>query len=146
MKKWNGKSFLGGAVSAALALSLIGPAAATIVSKTAQLNYNDIKISINGAAITPTDANGNAVVPFAIDGTTYLPIRAVASALDLDVNWDSSTKTVLLTTPEEEAPIYITRTGKHYHTDPHCNGGTYWEAPLRSALGMGLTPCEKCIG
>ena len=57
-----------------------------------------------------------------------------------------STATVVLTHPEDAKTIYITSNGKRYHTDPHCNGGTYWAAPISSAIGMGLTPCQKCIG
>lgn len=37
-----------------------------------------LKITLDGKEITPTDANGAAVEPFAISGTTYLPVRAVA--------------------------------------------------------------------
>lgn len=60
------------------------------------LSYNNIKISMNGNEIKPTDADGNYVEPFIIDGTTYLPVRAVANAIGLNVGWDESTKTVLL--------------------------------------------------
>ena len=42
--------------------------------------------------------------------------------------------------------IYVTRTGKKYHYDPHCNGGTYYESTLEEALARGLTACEKCVG
>lgn len=41
--------------------------------------------------------------------------------------------------------IYVTETGKRYHYDPNCNGGTYYEATLAQAMGRGLTPCEKCV-
>ena len=63
---------------------------------TKELHYNDIKVTLNGKEITPKDANGKVVEPFIIDGTTYLPVRAVASALGLDVNWDGETNTVKL--------------------------------------------------
>ncbi len=65
-------------------------------SKTAELFYNNIKIKLNGQEVRPKDANGNYVEPFIIDGTTYLPVRAVANALGINVNWDSSTNSVLL--------------------------------------------------
>ena len=65
-------------------------------SKTAELFFRDIKISLNGKEITPKDADGNAVEPFIIDGTTYLPVRAVAGTLGLDVDWDGETNTVIL--------------------------------------------------
>ena len=60
------------------------------------LEYNDIKITLNGQLLMPTDANGEYVEPFTIDGTTYLPVRAIANALNLNVDWDDNTKTVIL--------------------------------------------------
>ncbi len=79
---------------------LLGTTAfATVGSRTVQLMYNNIKIVLNGKEITPTDANGNAVEPFIIDGTTYLPVRGVASALGMNVGWDGTTKTVTLNNP-----------------------------------------------
>ena len=60
------------------------------------LHYNDIKITMNGNEIRPADANGNYVEPFIIDGTTYLPVRAVSNALGLYVDWDANTNTVKL--------------------------------------------------
>jgi len=60
--------------------------------------YNNIKIVLNGNSVMPTDANGHYVEPFAIDGTTYLPVRAIANALGLGVGWDGENNTVILTT------------------------------------------------
>ncbi|MBQ7680603.1 MAG: hypothetical protein IJT31_00140, partial [Oscillibacter sp.] len=54
------------------------------------------------------------------------------------------------TVNENPAPsartVYVTKTGKRYHYDDHCNGGTYYEATLAEALQRGLTPCQKCVG
>ncbi len=69
---------------------------ATNGSKTAELFYRNIKITLNGQTLTPKDANGNVVEPFIIDGTTYLPLRAISAALGLNVDWDASTSTVKL--------------------------------------------------
>ena len=41
--------------------------------------------------------------------------------------------------------IYVTRTGKRYHYDGNCNGGTYYATTLSDALSRGLTPCKKCV-
>ena len=58
--------------------------------------YNNIKIVVDGNQITPTDGNGNIVEPFISEGTTYLPVRAVANALGKDVSWDGNTQTVYI--------------------------------------------------
>lgn len=76
---------------------LVSTAFATVGTVTKELSYNDIKITLNGQELTPTDANGNYVEPFIIDGTTYLPVRAVSNALGLGVEWDGTNKTVVLT-------------------------------------------------
>ena len=91
------------------------------------LSYNDIKITLNGTTLTPTDANGNRTEPFIIDGTTYLPVRAVAQAMGLFVGWNAETQTVSLsshapTTNDDTASnqsLKITKTyqwndGYHY--------------------------------
>lgn len=69
---------------------------------TATLEYNDIKIVVDGKTITPKTANGAVVEPFAIDGTTYLPVRAISTALDMGVDWDSSTKSVMITSQRNQ--------------------------------------------
>ena len=95
MKRWNLKSFVLGALAAALVMCVVIPAMAATV-KTTELYYNDIKIRLNGEIIVPKDGNGKPVEPFIIDGTTYLPLRAIASALGLNVDWDGATQTVIL--------------------------------------------------
>ena len=74
------------------------------ISQTVQktLLYNNLKITLDGEEVIPKDANGVYVEPFAIDGTTYLPVRANSNALGLGVDWDQKTSTVVLTSPKEE--------------------------------------------
>lgn len=57
---------------------------------------NGIKIVVDGKKINPTDANGNTVEPIIYNGTTYLPVRAVANALGKAVYWDGPNYTVYL--------------------------------------------------
>lgn len=94
-KQWKG--FLSGMVATFLLVGLISSAYATVGKKSVELDYNDIKVTMNGQPVNLVDANGNAVEPFAIAGTTYLPVRAVSNALGLGVDWDATTKTVKLT-------------------------------------------------
>jgi len=63
-------------------------------SKTLEALYSNIKIYVNGAVIMPTDGNGKSTEPFIVDGTTYLPLRAVSEALGENVEWDGTTNSV----------------------------------------------------
>lgn len=94
-KQWKG--FVAGVLATVMMLGTIGTAAATVGKKAVEVDYNNIKVTMNGAPVNLVDANGNAVEPFSINGTTYLPVRAVAGALGLGVDWDGATSTVKLT-------------------------------------------------
>jgi len=63
-------------------------AANTVRTQMIEANYMGIRVVIDGLEIEPKDATGHAVEPFASNGTTYLPVRAVAQALGKDVEWD----------------------------------------------------------
>lgn len=69
-------------------------AASTVTTKMIEANYMGIKMVVDGVAVTPKDGNGNVVEPFASNGTTYLPVRAVAEALGKEVTWDGATSTI----------------------------------------------------
>ena len=73
-----------------------GTVSATNVTKKAAITYRDIKIALDGVPLTPTDVNGKVVEPFIIDGTTYLPVRGIATALGVQVDWNNLTSTVVL--------------------------------------------------
>ncbi len=95
------KGFVSG-LCVALVISS-GTVFADSLSKTVTAVYNNIKIVIDGKEITPKDANGNTVEPFIIDGTTYLPVRAVSEALGKEVDWDGTSNTVYIgKKPEKE--------------------------------------------
>lgn len=55
-----------------------------------------VKIVVDGKKLNPKDANGNEVQPMIYNGTTYLPVRAVANALGKAVYWDGPNYTVYL--------------------------------------------------
>lgn len=89
------KGFVVGVVLTSLVIGAI-PTMAEKVTKTAELLYNNIKVVIDGKQADLKDAQGNTVEPFIIDGTTYLPVRAVSNALNKAVSWDGATQTVYL--------------------------------------------------
>ena len=55
-----------------------------------------VRIIIDGKELNATDANGNHVEPIIVNGTTYLPVRAIAGAFDKPVYWDGENFTVYL--------------------------------------------------
>jgi hypothetical protein len=89
-------SFLAGVVTTALVASLAIPALAAY-TRNMTVSYSDIKINVNGTTFTPKDVSGRTVEPFSYNGTTYLPVRAVADAVGYNVTWDQSSQTVYLT-------------------------------------------------
>ena len=95
-RRW--KDILLGAVLTAVLSCLVIPSVAYSGNKTASLYYDDIKVVMDGTTLTLRDSDGNIVEPFIINGTTYLPIRAIAEALNMDVGWNGATSTVTLTT------------------------------------------------
>ncbi|MDR1299435.1 MAG: hypothetical protein LBJ84_04215 [Oscillospiraceae bacterium] len=89
-----------------LILSIAVPAIAantTALVKQLTAYYTDangtpISIYVDGERITPRDSTGKTVDPFVVDGTTYLPVRAVGEALGKPVEWDNATRSVYVGT------------------------------------------------
>ena len=97
-RRW--KDILLGATLTAVVSCMVVPVLAYSGTKTEKLSYNNIAVELDGTKLTLRDGSGNIVEPFIIDGTTYLPVRAIAEAVGLDVAWDSSTQTVELKTTD----------------------------------------------
>ena len=98
----NFKGFIFGVLTTLIITLFITTVFAADISRTLTATYRDIKITIDGTQIEPKDANGNTVEPFIVDGTTYLPVRAIADAIGYTVAWDGNSNTVILTSPEEK--------------------------------------------
>ncbi len=81
-----------------------GAAFAKQASEWAELYYNNIKIYIDGGEITPKDVNGNYVEPFTMNGTTYLPVRAISNAFGKEVEWDGITQSVYIGKKDQTKP------------------------------------------
>ena len=83
-------------LSLALNVALVAvTASGTLQEIVANLNYG-ITIEYNDVDQVMKDANGNRVYPISYNGTTYLPVRAVADMLGVKVQWDGPTNHVLL--------------------------------------------------
>lgn len=78
------------------------PTAQRAVSATIADNFT---IIYNNTKQSFADANGKVVYPVVKDGTTYLPIRALCSMLNIPVEWDGTTSTIYLgTRPAASTP------------------------------------------
>ncbi len=100
MKKINKPGYIAIGMVLALIIGMATPAFAASKDVSKQITAyftsggKSISVYINGNKITPRDGNENEVYPFTVDGTTYLPVRAVASALGKTVTWDGTTASV----------------------------------------------------
>ena len=59
-----------------------------------------LKIEYNSQLQTFTDANGVVVYPLSYNGTTYLPVRAIANMYGATVDWDGTNKKITLAIDE----------------------------------------------
>ena len=78
-----------------LMITLTAFAYASSQQVTATLD-SGVTITYNGQAQTMLDVNGAVVYPIIYNGTTYVPIRAVSNMLDIPVEWNAGTRTVML--------------------------------------------------
>jgi hypothetical protein len=90
LKKLKGVTAI--AIMLTVFLGIATPAFARVAQETITINYNNIRIAINGQLINTEFA------PFVFQGRTYLPVRDVASAMGFHVTWEDATNTVHLTT------------------------------------------------
>ena len=57
---------------------------------------DNVTVMLDGNVIDCKNAQGVEVPPILVNGTTYLPVRAIANALSLEVTWDDATKSVFI--------------------------------------------------
>lgn len=95
--KCKGMYFLAGALSA---LTLILPSASTLASDgSLMITIHPIDIVVNGEVFRPQDANGNSVMTFNYEGTSYAPVRALAEEYGLEVDYDPVRNTATVSSP-----------------------------------------------
>lgn len=102
MKRWSAKlrDYTIGAVVATTFFASTSVFAAPAL-KSIDAVFNNIKVVVDGITIHPKDSDGKPVEPFIVDGTTYLPLRAVATAFGEPVTWDQQTSTVIIGMPPQ---------------------------------------------
>lgn len=53
-----------------------------------------VELKVDGKKFSPTDANGKQVEVFVYQGTSYVPLRAIAELYGSDVDWNAFTNTI----------------------------------------------------
>ena len=89
--------FLAGVLLVLLLLAMSVTALASDGSFT--ITIHPIRIMVNGEVFQPKDVNGDDVMVFTVNGTTYAPLRALAEAYGLEVGYDAATNTATVNSP-----------------------------------------------
>lgn len=90
-------SFFAGMLTVVLLMGLTVSALAADGSLS--LSVNPIRVMVNGEVFQPKDAQGNDVLVFTYNGTTYAPLRALAEAYGLEVGYDAANKIATVNAP-----------------------------------------------
>jgi len=78
-----------------------------------------LKVRVNGAVAQLNDEKGSAILPITYNGTTYLPVRAVANVLDVAVDYDKDKQEVILGEKVDGTPLNAEEFNKYTYTkDP----------------------------
>lgn len=64
--------------------------------KMTEVRYPAAELFVGGEKMQPRDANGAAAEPFVLDGTLYLPLRAVCESLGFSLHWDGENAKISL--------------------------------------------------
>jgi len=86
---------------AGLLVSVLLVTTLTFASGTIREVFYGVNVVVNGV---PQEFDADSQ-PFISDGRTFLPIRAIAETLGVEVNWDGETRTVYIGTPPIGAAI-----------------------------------------
>ncbi len=101
------KDMVFGAVVASMVLGSGTVAFAKVANMNIPVSFSNIKIIVDGKQLSTSKE------PFTYNGTTYLPVRAVAEAVGKDVTWDGATKTVYLGEVPADTSTSKTKDGKN---------------------------------
>ena len=93
------KGLIAGILIATTIFGVTGTALAA--SGAITLNVTPVKVKVNNEVFQPKDVNGNNVLVFVHNGTTYAPLRALAEAYGLEVGWDQASGTATVIDPEK---------------------------------------------
>ncbi|MED5019062.1 stalk domain-containing protein [Paenibacillus chibensis] len=113
-KKW----IIAGTTAALMLTAGTGVYAGTQLQEIKAYLNGNIQLKYNGTPVQARDEKGNAVLPITYNGTTYLPVRAVADIMGVAIAYDSKTSTVELGEKAEGVAIAKGFQDMYYTKDP----------------------------
>ncbi|MBS7527690.1 hypothetical protein KHM83_13475 [Fusibacter paucivorans] len=57
----------------------------------------DVNVVVNGTKLQSVDDLGNTSYPILYNGSTYLPAKKIAEAIGMEISWDATTSSIILT-------------------------------------------------
>ncbi|MDR0936909.1 MAG: NPCBM/NEW2 domain-containing protein [Oscillospiraceae bacterium] len=93
------KQILSFALGAVFTLGIVFLSVPSLAASTTQMIsviFSDMKLIIDGKQYTPKDSSGGEIKPLVYNGTTYLPLKAVAEAFGRVAAWDSVTQSAII--------------------------------------------------
>ncbi len=116
-----------------------GALSAAGINRTVQATVAaDMAMKLDGKDWHPLNTQQQPIHPVVIDGASYLPVRALSDALQVPIDWDPDTRTILIgESPAQTEPA----AHDHAHADEHghADAGTSANAAESAAPGTDLT-------
>ncbi|MCD8180945.1 MAG: NPCBM/NEW2 domain-containing protein, partial [Firmicutes bacterium] len=132
------------------AICASGIAYAKSATQTIEVTYDNIKVYKDNVLCDLKDANGNTIEPFIYNGTTYMPVRGVASAVGMDVTWDGTNKGVYLWDEQVASNTYLMDVCPPYENSINykeylpTSGNSFSMAGEKYSNGFTLTAIADC--
>ncbi|MHC1696239.1 MAG: NPCBM/NEW2 domain-containing protein [Eubacteriales bacterium] len=95
------RSFAAGAFACMILGTAMYTTGAQEIHKQLDAVYTGVKLVVNGKEAVAKDVNGKVVEPFVVDGTTYLPVRGLATMLGENLTWDEKNNTIYIGASEQ---------------------------------------------
>lgn len=115
MKK-NLQSYMAGFLTCFLLFASVTTAFAAVNGTTVSALLNGtVKMMLNGNVYNAKDASGNVLLPITVNNRTYLPVRALAEALNVPIDYETSTNTIWIGERKETVQITSADQYKDYY-------------------------------
>ncbi|WP_028563649.1 hypothetical protein [Paenibacillus pinihumi] len=126
-------------ISASMLASMgTGALAATKLQEIKAYLNPEVRVQVDGTYVDLRDVKGNTIAPITYQGANYFPIRAISDALNVAVDYDVTTKTIILGEKVDGVSIVDGFKDMYYTKDPAkatYKGKDYKEAYFNDGSG-----------